>query len=362
MLFEPKFTITPKVANSLVRIEAAKHAVQHLPITPSVLASLRETARLFSTHYSTMIEGNRLTQEQVSKVIGREEHFVGRERDEKEVLGYYAALAKVEQMVSDNGKITEQQIKTLHALVMAGGVSKIKPSSYRDGQNVIRDSGSGRIVYMPPEASDVPLLMRQMVEWITTSEHQELPCPIRASIAHYQFATIHPYYDGNGRTARLLTTLILHLGGYDLKGLYSLEEYYARNLGAYYEALTIGSSHNYYMGRKDADITKWVEYFCSGVADSFERVKNQALEAASAGAKDSSLQLRRLDSRQRKALELFRDSDMITSHDIEKLFTISQRSARSILSDWVASGFILTIDPAKKSRKYGLASEFGELL
>ena len=66
--------------------------------------------------------------------------------------------------------------------------------------------------------------------------------PIKAAIAHYQYATIHPYYDGNGRTARLCATLILHLGTYDLKGLYALEEYYARNLKAYYEALTIGSS------------------------------------------------------------------------------------------------------------------------
>jgi Fic family protein len=94
------------------------------------------------------------------------------------------------------------------------------------------DATTGAIVYMPPEAKDVPSLMRAMLRWV--HEAQDVPCPIVAGIAHYQFATIHPYYDGNGRTARLLTTLILHLGGYDLKGLYSLEEYYARNLGAYY--------------------------------------------------------------------------------------------------------------------------------
>src|SRR5262249_43525077 len=151
--------------------------------------------------------------------------------------------------------VTETHIQTLHALVMAGGRKKAKPTSYRDGQNVIRDSRSRGIVYMPPEAKDVPPLMKEMVAWIVSSGHKELPCPIRAGIAHYQFATIHPYYDGNGRTARLLTTLILHLGSYGLKGLYSLEEYYARDLGAYYEALTIGPSHNYYEGRAKADIT-----------------------------------------------------------------------------------------------------------
>ncbi len=215
---------------------------------------------------------------------------------------------------------------------------------------------------MPSEAKDVPGLMHELVAWINDSEVQALPCPIRAGIAHYQFATIHPYYDGNGRTARLLTTLILHLGGYDLKGLYSLEEYYARNLGGYYEALTIGPSHNYYMGRIEADSTQWVEYFIEGTAESFENVRKRAQEAAGSGVEDSSPWLRKLDPRQRKALELFRHSDAITSSDVAKLFTVSQRAARNLLTGWVEQGFLLVADPAKKSRKYGLASEFRGLL
>ncbi len=118
MPFSPKFKISSKIANCLMRIEAAKQSVQDLPITPSVLATLRETARLFSTHYSTMIEGNRLTQDQVSKVIEEKLHIPGRERDEKEVLGYYAALERLEQFTSDGEPITELQIQTLHVLVM----------------------------------------------------------------------------------------------------------------------------------------------------------------------------------------------------------------------------------------------------
>lgn len=98
MPFSPVYSITPNIMNSLMRIEAAKQAVQDSPITPLVLANLRETARLYSTHYSTMIEGNRLTQEQVIQVVESKEHFPGRERDEKEVLGYYVALEKLEQM------------------------------------------------------------------------------------------------------------------------------------------------------------------------------------------------------------------------------------------------------------------------
>jgi Fic family protein len=362
MRFEPKFSITPKIATTLMRLEAARQAVQDLPITPSVLATLRETARLYSTHYSTMIEGNRLTQEQVSSVIGQVQHFPGRERDEKEVLGYYAALEKAEQIAASRAPVSESDIKTLHGLVMAEGRRKVKATPYREGQNVIRDSRSGGIVYLPPEASDVPPLMKAMVSWLVSSEADSLPCPLRAAIAHYQFATIHPYYDGNGRTARLLTTLILHLGGYDLKGLYSLEEYYARDLGAYYEALMIGPSHNYYQGRAGADITGWAEYFCEGAADSFESVRRRAQEAAGIGARDHSNTLRRLDPRQRRAIELFRDSDAITSRHIEVLFGISQRASRNLLSAWVRDGFVVVANPARKTRKYGLNSEFALLV
>jgi Fic family protein len=362
MPFEPKFTITPSIASALMRIEAAKQAIRDLPITPSVLATLRETARLFSTHYSTAIEGNRLTQEQVARVIEQRGHFPGRERDEKEVLGYYAALEKVERLSTARGVVAEKDIQILHALVMSGGSKKVKPTPYRDGQNVIRDARSRRIVYMPPEAKDVLALMKDLASWIQASEPKDLPCPIRAGIAHYQFATIHPYYDGNGRTARLLTTLILHLGGYDLKGLYSLEEYYARNLGTYYDALNIGPSHNYYQGRAEADITEWVRYFCDGVAESFESVKRRAQEAAGARVKDSSPWLRKLDPRQRKALELFLHSDTITSRNIAALLGISQRTARHLLSNWAQGGFLIIVDPAKKSRRYGLGKEFRKLL
>jgi cell filamentation protein, protein adenylyltransferase len=358
MPFEPNYRITPRTATHLMRIEAARQAVEDLPITSSVLVGLRETARLFSTHYSTMIEGNRLAREEVSSLIEQGRHFPGRERDEAEVLGYYAAIERLERFAAQGGDVTDLQVRTLHALVMAGGKAVKKPTPYRGGQNVIRDAGSRRIVYMPPEASDVPRLMEELLDWLRRSEREGVPCPIRAGIAHYQFATIHPYYDGNGRTARLLTTLILHRGGYDLKGLYSLEEYYARDVSAYYQALAVGPSHNYYQGRAEADITAWVEYFCAGMADSFESVRRRAREAADRGMRDDSAALRRLDPRQRRALELFRRSVVITSRDVEGLFGVSQRTARNILSSWVSGGFVLVVDPARKSRSYRLSPEY----
>jgi Fic family protein len=356
--FAPVFNLTPAIARALMRIEAARQAVDLQPVTPRVLARLRETARLFTTHYSTMIEGNRLTQEQVAQVIGASQHFPGRERDQDEVKGYYAALDEVEGLAALGEQPTEAAVRRLHALVMGGGRKRVKPTLYRDGQNVIRDSRSNEIVYLPPEAKDVPRLMAQLIAWLSAEvdPDEELPAPVMAAIAHYQYATIHPYYDGNGRTARLLTTLILHLGGYGLKGLYALEEYYARNLGAYYEALTIGSSHNYYLGRAEADITRWIAYFIEGMADSFERVREQTSREARTGAADLSAPLRNLDARQRRALTLFESSRELTAREIGGLFGYQPRTASQLCQRWVESGFLEVADAAKKSRRYRLAA------
>ena len=358
MPFTPKFAITAGIATALMRIEAAKQAVSMLPITPAVIASLRETARLHSTHYSTMIEGNRLTQEQVAEVLVHEGHFPGRARDEKEVMGYYVALAQVELWAAERIQLTQRHIQTLHALVMAGGRRRIKPTSFRDGQNVIRDQATGRIVYLPPEAKDVSPLMQELVGWINAHRESDLPAPICAGIAHYQFATIHPYFDGNGRTARLLTTLILHLGGYDLQGIYSLEEYYARALGDYYEALSIGPSHNYYQGRGTADITRWVAYFCEGMANSFESVKRRAEEAAQLGQSGGRGLHPELDARQRKVLGLFAKRSQIDSSELASLFQVSPRMARHLCQQWVNTGFLIIANPSKKTRSYTLAARW----
>jgi Fic family protein len=338
-----------------MRIEAVKQAIEALPITPRVLANLRETARLFSTHYSTMIEGNLLTQEQVAQVIGENEHFPGRERDQNEVRGYYAALDEVEVLAKSRIELTETTLRKLHALVMGSGKIRVRPTPYRDGQNVIKDSGSRKIVYMPPQAADVSKLMGELVAWITAKD--DLPVPLKAAIAHYQYATVHPYYDGNGRTARLLTTLILHLGGYGLKGLYALEEYYARDLTAYYKALTVGPSHNYYLGRAQADITVWVAYFIEGMAISCEKVHAQAKREALSGAGDRSQLLRSLDTKQRKVLTLFERSREVTAKEIAELFGFQQRTASALCQRWAAVGFLVVTDASKKARRYRLSDE-----
>ncbi len=283
--------------------------------------------------------------------------FPNRERDEREVKNYYQALNFLEALINaKTAQIAEPDIQTLHGLVMEG---KKRPSPYRDCQNVIKDSASGSIVYMPPEAKDVSALMIDLTGWINEEvSKSELPVPIIAAIVHYQFATIHPYYDGNGRTARLLTSLVLHQFGYGLKGIYSLEEYYATNLQAYYNSLSIGKSHNYYFGREQADITAWIVYFCEGMANTFANVRLKASEAAKGDKSDHRTLLRELDQRQKQVLSLFTKSKYITTREIAELLNIHPRTALNLCKKWVNSDFIIQHGDANKSRRYELADKW----
>ena len=107
-MFAPNFQITPALTKVLMDIEASRQAVSSLPITVPVLTSLRESARLISTHYSTQIEGNRLTQEQVEDVI-HGGTFPNRERDEREVKNYYQALDFLDTLIKRKASLIAEK-------------------------------------------------------------------------------------------------------------------------------------------------------------------------------------------------------------------------------------------------------------
>jgi Fic family protein len=358
-MFKPAFRITPRITRTLLQIEAARQAIAELPIDVAMLKSLRETARLATTHYSTQIEGNRLALPEVRNALAGA-RFPDRARDEAEVKNHFKALELMEALARRPGPVTEDQIRRLHGLIMTG---RNKGTPYRRVQNVIRDASSGRIVYLPPEAKDVAPLMTAMAQWINVEiEAGEWPVPIIAGLAHYQFATIHPYIDGNGRTARLLTTLILHKAGFGLKGIYSLDEYYAKNLPAYYKALTVGPTHNYHDGRAEADVTPFIDYFCSGMADAFSKVRAAAQPGLARGVADQSATLRDIDPRQRRLLELFRDKGSVTAAEMAGHLDLAPRTLTGLARAWITSGFLEYQSAARKTRSYKLGMRYLDLI
>jgi Fic family protein len=353
-----RFTFTPEIVRTLQAIERARAEVTLTVLPPAMAERLRLQARVKSTHFSTRIEGNRLTLAEAEQVVMDGKHFRGREKDTREVQHYFQALAQVETWVEQDLPITEERVQKLHAMIFAG--KRARPTPYRDGQNVIQDGGGG-IVYLPPEAKDVPRLMSDLVAWISKSELDQ-PVPVIAGIAHYQFVTIHPYFDGNGRTARALATWILYRGKYDLGRFYNLEEFYAQDLQGYYDALVTHPHHNYYEGRAEANITPWLDYFLKGMAAVFESVASEIRASVVLNNDQTDMLLYRLDRRARIVLGLFERQEEITTNDAARVLGLSPRQVRDLLNGWAEDGWLEISDTARKSRRYRLSAKYRRII
>lgn len=315
--YSPSYRITSKIARDLMRIEALKERILHFSLSAPLQLVLGQIASLYTVHYSTMIEGNRLELSQIDAVLNHSGHFPGYERDEEAVKGYHAALAQIEEWKKMKHPINEKVIQVLHTLVMGNGQNSAKISSYREEQNLVYNIRTNAVVYMPPEAKDVSSHLKALFHWI--KENSELPCPILAAIANYQLTSILPYCAGNGRTARLLTTLILNLNQYDVKGLYSLEEYYVENLNAYFDAISLSPSHKYYEGRVENDMTPWVQYFVEGMAVSLEKALERIVETE-LHAQTMPTWKCALAPKQRKAISFFQEFVTIKASSARQKF------------------------------------------
>jgi Fic family protein len=158
-------------------------------------------------------------------------------------------------------------IKQIHKILVKdvrGGT--LEPGRYRKVQNYVVNSVTGEIVYTPPSPSKVPQLMKEFVEWL--NKGSDISPVFMAGIGQYQFVDIHPFLDGNGRTARVLCTLILYQNGYDFKRLFSLSEYYDKNRHNYYDAIQSVRNNN-------MDMTEWLEYFIEGLKNQLTEVKTK---------------------------------------------------------------------------------------
>jgi Fic family protein len=273
-MYTPKFTITPKILREIGLIEGARAVIAGAALLPAWEAKFREDATLRAVHYGTHVEGNELNLEEVRKVMEGKE-IVARERDIREVINYRKVIEYLEKQIAQK-KIevardlyTEVMLKRLHELTVAGIVASAEAGQYRHVQVVLRDVLTGEVVHRPSPAVEVPYQMEDFFEWLNDKSTWELHPIIKAGIAHYGIVNIHPFTEGNGRVARALATLIFLNEGYDIRKLFSLEEYYDKNVAAYYYAIKTADQN------PDHDVTQWLEFFIEGVAIEFNRVREQ---------------------------------------------------------------------------------------
>ncbi len=347
-MFKPNFRYTDKIVNALIQISAARELILNSPFIPKWEVSLRREAIIRSAHSSTAIEGNRLSLEQVTDLAqGRE--VMATRKDKQEVLNYLSALENIGKS-SDGKKITGKDILNIHKQLTKETLEN--PSDcgvYRNRYVVVANRLTGEVIFRPPSNEDVPHLVRAMITWLNSSEAEALDPIIEAGIAHYEFVRIHPFVDGNGRTARVLATLILYLRGFDAKQFFSLDDYYDSDRPSYYRALQS-------VDQKSLDLTNWLEYFVEGVKVSIAAVKERVIRLSSERLRRTKQGQIALTAKQMRIIEFLNQNGRITNRNVREMFKISSQSAHKELIQLVQSD---VIKPVGKGRSLAYQLKVG---
>ena len=272
-MFLPRYTITEQLLSNIKRVNALIRDLNDRRFPKVVLAEFERTARAVSTYASTSIEGNPLPLTEVKKVLKSAPTHI---RDsEKEILNYNRALENLNTLLQSGHlkitlKITLKLILTVHTQVTEKLLPSYESGRLRKKPVVVHDPRTTNVVYLPPDAEKVEELMTDLVRFVHTHSSTIDPL-ILAGIFHKQIVIIHPFIDGNGRTARLTTKVLLAKMGLDTFNLFSFENYYNQNVTRYFR--TVGEHGDYNELESSVDFTQWLEYFTGGLIDELLRVQ-----------------------------------------------------------------------------------------
>lgn len=253
-------------------------------------------------------------------------------RDIFEVKNYRNALYYISKFVEEKRKVTTKTILEIHHLVTKNTIDKDKCGKFRKDKVYVVSRRGKKIIkvsYTGPEVKLVSKLVKDLVSWFNKTDKKNI-CPIVvAAIAHSEIAAIHPFADGNGRTARLLATLILYQRGYDFRRLFALEDHYNQNRPVYYKAIHLGKN---YQERMQGDLTNWLEYFTGGFNTEMQRLKETVIPL-SLDAK----MLKKiggqvyLDKNQIKIVDFMMTMGKVDSKDVRNILSVKERMAQKYL-------------------------------
>lgn len=270
-MFQPHYTITPRLLANIKRITELISELNHRHFSKVVLLDFERRAREVSAHSSTSIEGNPLPLTEVKKLIKNAPEHV---RDsEREVLNYNRALTHLNKLLQHKKNYFDIQcILEIQKIVTTNLIGKHQSGKFRQEPVFVNNPKTGQAIYFPPDHGDVPELMNDLLKYVNTNRTKIDPLII-AGIFHKQFVIIHPFIDGNGRTTRLATKMLLAGMGLNTFNLFSFENYYNQNVTKYFQ--NVGLIGNYYDLRDAINFTPWLEYFSDGIIDELLRVGNE---------------------------------------------------------------------------------------
>ena len=320
------------MTNDLTKIVTVKGFLDAAILSEDWIAEMQNRALILEAHHTTHIEGTQLTLEESEQLLKGKKPISADPDDARELVNYRDAFNLVADYLGSDSPVTEGLIREIHKRLVKGvrGDSAV-PGEYRKIQNYVVNSKTGETVYTPPPAYEIQLMMQELVDYI--NHNNDIHPVFVSGIVQFQLVHIHPFLDGNGRSARLLSTLCLYRKGYDFKRLFTISEYYDRNRSDYYKAIQS-------VRENDMDMTVWLEYFTRALSEQMQEIKTKGesvIRADVLGKRHS------LSERQTKAVQHILQYGELTIKEFAELCSDTpRRSLQRDLKNLVDKGLVRT--------------------
>lgn len=330
-MVEPKFSFTNKIINNLGTIERLYGALLEQDLIPSLALKLSQDNQILATHHSTSIEGNPLSARDVTNIILGDQ--IPTTKSEKEVKNYFSTLNKINVLAKNRSPITTDLTLNLHKELMQN-LDTHNLGEFRNGEVFVGHRTKTEIVvkHSPPfhTGAQIKTALNETYTWV--GEKEDLHPLIRAGILHHQFAYIHPFFDGNGRMARILTSYFLIIKKYDVVKYFILDDYYDVDRNLYSDSLHSADS---------GDETKWLEYFLEGIAYSLQSALARINTLKNKNLEDIMGEKRVLVSaREEEVIQIIVDKKAVRTSDIAQVLEVTRQQAHSLLASLVKKGIL----------------------
>ena len=339
------------ILNSIIEIEKNKNSLDLVKIPINLSNKFRKNTKKRSSYASNKIEGNPLTYEQADAAIeAKNRHFL---KPEQEIRNYYLALELLEKKLENKEPLSLKLLLEVQKQICEGepkekiGLRGAMPPGVLFA--VWNDDGTP--AYIPPEYSEVPTLIDELFKYINDSDDHPL---IKAAVIHYQLVTIHPFEDGNGRTARIISSYYLSLNGYGFKNVGSLEEYMSYNIDEYYDSLQMGLPILYYDGRNNPPHGEiWIKYYLKIFSLYASKVLSIAIEESNDNKQE---RLSHLSKKAKDFLNYLDKNNVLSFTPIElaNKLKVTNRTIINWCSELVNNGYLRPVIVNKRIRHYEL--------
>jgi len=296
---------------------------------------------------SSKIEGTQTNMDEA--LLEKEDLPLDKRDDWEEVQNYSKALKwAIEQL--DKLPFSSRLIRETHRVLLQGvRGEKKQPGEFRVSQNWIGGATLNDAVFIPPVHTSVPELMSDMEKFVHNDDIH-IPELLKAGLVHYQFETIHPFLDGNGRIGRLMIPLYLVSKGILKKPVLYLSDFFEKNRTSYYDNLTIVREKN--------DLGQWYKFFLVGV---IETTKNgiTTFDHILQLQKQTEIHIQSLGSRAlraKKVIDYLYKRPIITADKVGEIASVSMPSAYKLVSDLERLHVLKEITGGQRGRVYSFDS------